>query len=190
MYKPIIIGSSNKYGNNRWKSYSIKLQREIFLTSDLEYYHWLHVEFDPNIVSYCEQPFEIKIPYKNIIASSIPDMWKLHSNGQEEIVEVKYSTDLCSPRVLKQLEVQRKWCTINGVTHNVITENEVNQSAILLSNYKMILKILKQTTQIDTSLKDNVIEVVKDSKCFKLSELSKILDVPLNDLNNNILFTI
>jgi len=100
MYKPIIPNVSNKYGNNRWKTHSIKMNRIICLFINLEYDNWLLTECNPKIKSFCEQPFEIKLPYNSQIRTSIPDMWILYENGDEEIVEVKYKIDLGKPRLI------------------------------------------------------------------------------------------
>ncbi|WP_249659833.1 hypothetical protein [Lysinibacillus fusiformis] len=45
MYNPLVTNISNKYGNIRWKSKSLKIDREVFLYSDLEYDNWLKMVF-------------------------------------------------------------------------------------------------------------------------------------------------
>lgn len=54
MYKPLITNANKKFVINRWISYSFKLQREVFLFSDLEYEHWLIIESNPIIIDFCE----------------------------------------------------------------------------------------------------------------------------------------
>ncbi|MCU5086389.1 hypothetical protein OCA23_24095 [Bacillus cereus] len=54
MYKPLITNANKKFVINRWISYSSKLQREVFLFSDLEYEHWLIIESNPTIIDFCE----------------------------------------------------------------------------------------------------------------------------------------
>lgn len=39
MYQPILNRANNKFGNNRWDSESIKIQRIVNLDSNLEYEH-------------------------------------------------------------------------------------------------------------------------------------------------------
>jgi len=85
VYNPLVTNISKKYGNNRWKTKSLKIDREVFLYSDLEYDYWLTVECNPSVIKFCEQPFLIKLPYNNTIRTSIPDMWILYDNGDEEM---------------------------------------------------------------------------------------------------------
>lgn len=46
LHKPILNNISTKFGNNRWKTKSLKLQRNINLFSDLEYENWFFIEFN------------------------------------------------------------------------------------------------------------------------------------------------
>jgi hypothetical protein len=91
MYTPIPIKRSSKYGNNYWVSYSSKLGRNVRLFSDLEYDHWLLIETDPFIVSFCEQPLCIRQEMETDFVESIFDMWTIDVNGTETFIEVKYA---------------------------------------------------------------------------------------------------
>ncbi|MFC5603349.1 TnsA endonuclease N-terminal domain-containing protein [Sporosarcina koreensis] len=175
MYKPIIHNASTKFGNNRWKSYSIKIHREVFLFSDLEYDNWLLTECNPNVISFCEQPFEIKLPFKSRIRSSIPDMWVLYDNGDEEIVEVKYLIDLNKPRVIEQIGIQKEWCKANKIRHKVLTDCQIRESAILLSNYKFIIKMLKHKNEFDFDIYAELIRQIQVHSHIGVSELSEQL---------------
>jgi hypothetical protein len=87
MYHPLVKNFNRKFGNNRWLASSIKMQREVYLFSDLEYENWIHVETTPEIVKFCEQPCEIKVPFKNKIKSSIPDMWIKYKNVMKHLLK-------------------------------------------------------------------------------------------------------
>lgn len=115
MYSPIEMKRSMRYGNNYWEVYSPKLKRNIRLFSDLEYDNWLHIETNPNIVSFCEQPLKVKILHDGKMRETIFDMWILYNNKVEEFQEVKYISELNgnsskSKRSIKQIELQK-----NGV---------------------------------------------------------------------------
>ena len=59
-FKPVFKRKRNgRFGNNIWISYSPKLNRNITLYSDLEYDHWILIENDKNIKSFCEQPYHV-----------------------------------------------------------------------------------------------------------------------------------
>ena len=75
MFTPLITDTSKKFGNNRWLAYSNKLNRTVYLFSDLEYEHWLHLEFNSNIINFCETNkfhpflicgFNIKMDMRNL----------------------------------------------------------------------------------------------------------------------------
>ena len=183
MYSPIIQNGSNKFGNNRWKTHSLKMRRDVFLFSDLEYDNWLLTECNPNVISFCEQPFEIKIPYKFKLRKSIPDMWILYDNGEEEIVEVKYTSELCKLRVIEQIEIQQEWCKTNNIKHRVLTELHIRKSKVLLSNYKIIIKMLKNQSKIDSGLQTQLLNELKDSSYIKISEFS------FNDVSTSMLLS-
>ncbi|MGE7023363.1 TnsA endonuclease N-terminal domain-containing protein [Solibacillus cecembensis] len=139
--KPVMTKFSNKYGNNRWLVKSIKLQRIVYLYSDLEYANWLKLENDPNVKYFCEQPLRIESKDNNgKYYESIPDMYVLYKNGIEVIQEVKYEGDLLKERVIKQVEIQKDGCMKNNYKHEVVTEKSLSQSALLLSNLKLLSK--------------------------------------------------
>ncbi len=59
------FSASRKYGNNRMIVYSPKLQRQVTLYSNLEYYCYLMLEFDSEIINFCEQPNLMISNYSN-----------------------------------------------------------------------------------------------------------------------------
>jgi len=142
MYTPQITDSSRKFGNNRWLAFSPKLKRTVYLFSDLEYEHWLQVEFNSKVVNYCEQPLKVEANFEKIKAASIIDMWIQYEDGSEEFVEIKYKSDLIKENVIKQIHVQKTWCKENNKQHKVMTEIEIKESTIKLSNIKLMLKFL------------------------------------------------
>lgn len=188
MYKPIIHNVSTKFGNNRWKSYSIKMHRAVFLFSDLEYDNWLLTECNPSVISFCEQPFEIKLPFNSRIRTSIPDMWILYDNGDEEIVEVKYLIDLNKPRVIEQIGIQKEWCKANKIKHKVLTDCQIRESSILLFNYKFIIKMLKHKNNIDIDFHNTLIRQIQAYSRIEISELSNHLVLESRNALENIAY--
>ncbi|MET4559763.1 hypothetical protein ABIA69_000906 [Lysinibacillus parviboronicapiens] len=142
MYTPQIMDANKKYGNERWFPYSPKLGRTVYLFSNLEYEHWLQVELNPNVVDFCEQPLKVKSNYKDTNGASIFDMWVQYKDGSEEFIEIKYKSDLLKDRVKKQIDVQKNWCRKNNKNHKVMTELEIQQGSVKLSNIKLMIKYL------------------------------------------------
>jgi len=181
MYKPLVTNGSKKYGNNRWVTYSSKLAREVFLFSDLEYEHWLMVESNPKIINFCEQPLVMTACINGKLVTSIVDMWVKYDDGNEEFIEIKYSSDLIKQKVISQIFTQKYWCAENGFQHRVRTEGDIRANRILLSNLKMLVKGNKQ--QIDTD-RYQVMKILKHNKTQKttLNSLITATQIPSNRL--------
>ncbi|WP_318766123.1 TnsA endonuclease N-terminal domain-containing protein [Lactiplantibacillus carotarum] len=141
-FKPIFIPEGTKYGNNRWEVYSPKIKRRVKLYSDLEYYHWLTIEMDPNIISFCEQPLKIpdtKSPLSNHNGFSIPDMIMEDTEHNYTIVEVKHRSELQNLRTQKQLKIQQGWAEDNKFAFRIFTDDILKQR-YLLATYKQIIQ--------------------------------------------------
>ncbi|WP_230584494.1 TnsA endonuclease N-terminal domain-containing protein [Lysinibacillus sphaericus] len=149
LYEPLITDVSKRYGNNRWLAYSNKLKRVVYLFSDLEYEHWLQVETDPAIITFCEQPIKMEIIQDGRTHSSIIDMWVKYIDGEETFIEIKYSNDLLKKTVEKQIYVQEVWCKANQKKHAIKTEREIRLNPIKLSNLKLLIK------QVNNSISPN-----------------------------------
>lgn len=156
MYTPVPIKRSTRYGNNYWEAYSPKIGRNVRLFSDLEYDHWVLVETDHRIQSFCEQPLKIGMSYEGKMVHSIFDMWILYKDGEQRFVEVKYSKELDpanqrSQRALQQTAVQRAWCQEHQYIHTARTELDIRSNSILLANRKYLLGYIKNRgTSIET----------------------------------------
>jgi hypothetical protein len=174
MYTPIITNFTTKDGNNRWKSKSLKICRDVFLSSGLEYDNWLFIECNPHVISYCEQPFEIKLPMGNMIRSSIPNMWILYADGTEEIREIKYSNDLQEKRVLTQIEIQQEWCEKHNLVHRIVTEKELRRNRFLLTNYKIIISLLKKGNYLNEAIRSDIMDQIKRDKKTSIQQLLNI----------------
>jgi hypothetical protein len=155
MYEPVEQNSISHFGSNFWDGNSYKLKRDVFFYSELEYDHWILVECNPKILSFCEQPKKIDGFIDGEYKESIFDMWIKWEDGTEEFLEIKYSSEIenldkRSDRVSKQIELQQKWCKDNNSQHRIVTEKHIRIQP-LLSNSKIILpyiKKMKQTSEI------------------------------------------
>jgi hypothetical protein len=150
---PVWDRPQSRYGNNRWIAYSPRLQRNIILYSDLEYDHWVLVEANTSIKSFCEQPRRIRVQLPSGLVTTIFDMWILWETDRQEYREVKYLHELLratpGSRTHRQIEAQKKWCELCKVDHTVITDELIRACPLLLSNWKVILSHLACTQQIE-----------------------------------------
>lgn len=146
IFSPVSKRKRNgKYGNNNWFSYSSKINRNVYLHSDLEYDHWILIEFDRQVVDFCEQPLHVKEFVEDEWVNTIFDMWIKTTTGEEKFIEVKYTYELnptnekFSYRSFKQIQSQQRWCEAQGYTHEVHTDDYVYKNKTLISNYRYIL---------------------------------------------------
>lgn len=147
--KPVWDPRRGSYGNNLWQAFSQKLGRRVKSYSDLEFNHYILVESNPDIVSFCEQPVKVLGRVDEKDCASFMDMWILWRDGSEEFREVKYAKDLDKPRVIRQIEIQKSWCERNGFRHSIITEKEIYKNHVLLRNWKLILSQMATSRDLD-----------------------------------------
>lgn len=139
-YQPIKVLRSKKYGNNYWTPRGNKVNKRIVeLYSDLEFDHWVVVDTNPEVITYCEQPLEISYVLNGQLRTSIFDMWILKKDGSEIFVEVKYKLELTAKhpkyeRTQRQIEAQREWCRINNKNYMVCTEEVVRKGRYSIEN--------------------------------------------------------
>jgi len=140
VYKPIIMPRSAKYGNNYWNSFGPKVgMREVTLYSDLEFDHWVRIETDYNVETYCEQYPEISYVLNGELHTSIFDTWVKLRDGSIICREVKYESELNpedprNTRTFRQMEAQQTYCNENGIIYEIVTEKDLRKSQYELEN--------------------------------------------------------
>lgn len=143
---PVIKKKRNgRYGNNNWFKYSPRIKRNVDMYSDLEYDHWILIEFDQSVRAFCEQPYHVEEYIDGEWIDTIFDMWCLSTNNEKMFIEVKYSAELdpnnkdYSQRSANQVEKQKKWCNAKEYHYEVHTDDFIYRDRLLLKNYKKIL---------------------------------------------------
>lgn len=143
---------------NHWEVFSGKLNRCVCLYSDLEYDHWLTVEWDRRVTTFCEQPCVSSTHVGGKLRTSVPDMWVRYDDGREEYLEVKYEKDAKNPgaRTAEQLYIQSEWALSNRYSYRIVTERVIRGNRIKLRNLSRMthaLRVLdKQTIETQTKI--------------------------------------
>lgn len=132
-----------------------KLGRRARAFSVLEYDHLVLMESDPWIVSYCEQPLKASVYLDGHTIATIFDAWVLFADGEEELRETKYATQIAASkgRTARQLEAQRKWCAAVKMQYRLMTDLDIRRAPLLLENWKRILPHLIHIRETSDSLK-------------------------------------
>lgn len=142
-----------KYWSNLWNVFSPKISRYLTLYSDLEYYYWIKIESDADIVGFCEQPTIAKGWFEGKRGESIFDFWVLKNYGKEEYWEVKYSHDLETAEnkheLIKQLTIQKQWANKHNFSYYVKSDSELLEHVVLLDNWSKILLTVTHSWNID-----------------------------------------
>lgn len=138
-YTPVEMPRGSKYGSDYFVAYSYKIKRNIKLYSNLEYKNWLTLEMNPDVLTFCEQPYQAEMLIAGKLKKTIFDMWVKYKDGREEFQEIKYSdyltgTDKYSVRSQEQISFQKKWCKLNKMPYVVRTEKEIETGPFLTEN--------------------------------------------------------
>lgn len=152
--KPIEMQRGTHYGSNYWEVYSKKVNRIVKFFSNLEYENFLSLEVNADVEYFCEQPVEVKVFIDGDNKKTVFDMWVKYKDGREEYQEVKYESELIGDnekavRTQKQIEAQKKWCTENGQTHVIRTENEIHTGIFKVRNLKYIAGKIRRYNCVD-----------------------------------------
>ena len=137
LYKPIEEPRSKYFGKNYLAVYSRKLNRVVHFFSILEYYNFLMLEMDYEVIDFCEKPKQIEVlidgKWKNVTF----DMWVKSSDGTEEMQEIMYeaskeSNDGKLPEVVIR---KQNWCNESNISFRIISEKEIISNRLLICNW-------------------------------------------------------
>lgn len=155
MYNPIPLNKSQRCGVGYWEGLSPKLRRDVTLLGDLEYDHWILIETNPNIISYCERPIQLSSLINGKIVHSIPSVWVKYSDDSESLIKVRYSKSnpIKSKSIDQEIANEQQWCKDKNMGYCVVTENDIRSNALLLSNKRLIVSMVSnRLIPIDTDI--------------------------------------
>lgn len=140
-------GARGHHRSNLWYVYSPKSKSDVVLRSNLEFLHFLLVESHPDIVEVDYAPKKQVASLSGEAFGTIVDaVCKLRS-GAIIWREVKYAKDVehgAQTRANLQLMTQLKASGLAGVTHEVVTEDQIYGRAQRLHNWMRIIPWIAQ----------------------------------------------
>lgn len=140
LYTPIEEPRSKYFGKNYLAVYSRKLDRVVHFFSILEYYNFLMLEMNHEVITFCEKPKQIEVlidgKWKNVIF----DMWVKYSNGAEEMQEIMYERSKVNDLGKLPESVIRKqnWCSESSISFRIITEKEILSNRLFICNLERL----------------------------------------------------
>lgn len=184
--KPIVMKRASHYGSSYYRMYSQKLNRIVEFFSELEYYNFLTLEMNYEVLTFCEQPYEISIIMDNQVKKAVFDMWVKYTNGTEEFQEVKYSKELLGPdsaslRSQEQIRREKRWCADNGINFSLRTEKEICTGRFTMKNLSIMAARNRRYIPRDSNYYNAIIlDLLKEHKCITVGRLIENEALPIN----------
>jgi hypothetical protein len=129
---------SGRGGNMIGRFPSLKMRRMIAFESLIEQDYLYLLDFEPGVLAFSEQPFQIEYIWEEKKLCYTPDFHVIHEKG-EEIIE-------CKPQKLVDRDVnQRKfkaaqeWCRNRDLCFRIVTDEEI-RAGNRLNNIKLLTR--------------------------------------------------
>lgn len=105
---------------------SLKLDRMVDFESLIERDFIYLLDFDPDVVSFTEQPLTIEYEHEGKVRSYTPDFHVI-KNGQNWLVECKPQQMLRTGPNQRKFAAGQTWCAARGWQFEVITDEQIRQ---------------------------------------------------------------
>ena len=96
------------------------------------------LEYDPMVVSYEEQPYQIAYIFDQKKRFYTPDFAVYWRHQEPSLVECKPVFKLTDPENLQKWTAARLWCEQHHFTFMLVTDAALRERSILLSNIKLL----------------------------------------------------
>lgn len=154
--------------------YSPKNERDFVVSSDLEFYHFLHLEGSDEVQSYDLDPDRVSVYLVGRgYVESKPDAVVHLFNGTQRIVEVKYQHDLEHDiRTSLQIAVQQRAAAKAGMEWRSYTDHMVVDEEPYLHDWLSIVTVLTATAPyLSERLERRVLQVFESHEPPTLVQL-------------------
>ncbi|MCD1257647.1 hypothetical protein B5M42_002185 [Paenibacillus athensensis] len=194
MYTPV---TKENLASNRWHVYSKKIRREVRLQGDLEYDHWVLIETDPLVQTFCEKPREIIHFFDGKPIKSVFDMWIKRRDGAEEFVAVHYSYEMDTHHkrrnasAVEKVKSQEQWCQEHRYLYSMKRENEIRSNPILLENKKLLLPYIRESAF--SNMDETVVKAIKykiNNGCTNVRQIENELHSFQKEKVRRLIFTL
>lgn len=169
------LSLSGRRSGNLSFVYGPKVKRDWVVASDLELFHFLSLEGNPNVESYDLDPQRI-VSYLESqgYVGSKPDATVRFRNGHVQLVEVKYEDDLKNDiRAEFQIAAQRKAAGKLGASWSVYTDRAAVQQERWVQDWADIVVAMSEIKYHSVYPYDDVLALVNREKKLDLDYISR-----------------
>jgi len=143
------VGYFKSYKNDKQLAFESILERDFFTV----------LEFDNNVISYEEQPFQIKYTLKGVSTRYTPDILVIYKDGSQKVFEVKYQNSIDSDlelqyklTIVKEEIMQQKSLSFEVFT-DIQLDNIYLKNCIFLYKFAFLIENIRIQTNIKNALK-------------------------------------
>lgn len=152
---------------------SVKNNDIIEFESSLERDFVYLLEYNQNVLNYCEQPIQIEYFNNNRKYHYIPDFYVKYLDNTQDIIEIKYEKDLLEKS--KDFEVKFKaaneFCSLNGFNFRIISEKDINPIEVF--NYRFLSYYKYPFSEINSG---DIELILNKLKIFKKMTVNLLLE--------------
>ncbi len=128
------------------------------------------LNYDPQVVSYEEQPCKIAYFFEQKERFYTPDFAVYWRQGLPSLVECKPASKLDDPENLRKWTAARLWCTVHKYTFSLITDKSLLKYSVVLDNIKAMAGHAHQ--RITPQAKDYLLRIVQaENGALSVAEL-------------------
>jgi len=169
-----------------WLHYSPTAREDVVFRSQLEYLHFLQIEWDPRVASINYRPQKRVAHVAGEILGTIVDAEITLRSGEIIWREVKYKADLeagAANRANLQLLIQLQAARDENVRHEVVTEEQLYRSPMAVRNAHRTMAWLAGARHfVLTDAESQVLGLLRRLKAFEFRHVLKMDDPKLSAL--------
>jgi len=145
------VGYFKSYKNDKQLAFESILERDFFTV----------LEFDNNVISYEEQPFQIKYNLKGVSTRYTPDILVKYKDGAQKVFEVKYQNAIDSdPELQYKLTIlKEEIMQQTSLPFEIFTDIQLDtiylKNCIFLYKFAFLIENTKIQANIQNALKSN-----------------------------------
>ncbi len=147
-----------------------KVEEMVHCESGIERNYAYLLNFDPQVISYEEQPVKIAYIFEQKKHFYTPDFAVYWFQGPPSLVECKPASRLNDPENLRKWTAARLWCDLNGYTFLLVTDESLKKWKVVLDNIKNMTGHAHQ--RITPQVKEYLLRIVQaENRALSVAEV-------------------